>query len=302
MSLSPLISVIINCYNSEQYILRSVKSVLNQTYQNIEVIVYDNNSTDKTVDILKKNLNDTRLKIIENSQHVELFKARNQALNHCRGKLIAFLDSDDFYKKNKIQISYNSFSEDSELSMIYTNAFIYNENNKKYYNYPIKNENLADIKSHFIKNYKVMWSSVVFKKEIFKDNNFLFDEKFKIIGDYDFVYRVAIKKKIVFINKRLSYRSINDQNLSGKSEKLIILDLKLFYLKNILKDRNIKKKDKMFYLGKLSFRKFLYLLKEKKEINSKILKKFIFFDFRIFIIFILSLISKQLTYFLLKNR
>ena len=87
-----LVSVIINCFNSERYISESITSVLEQTYDNIELIIIDNCSTDRTADLIHS-FNDDRILYHKTSYKCELSDARNIALDLSNGEYISFIDS-----------------------------------------------------------------------------------------------------------------------------------------------------------------------------------------------------------------
>lgn len=99
-----LVSVITPAYNSENYISESIESVLSQTYENWELIIVDDKSTDKTKDIIEHYVhNDSRISLIELQENSGAAVARNTALESAKGRYIAFLDSDDRWKNNKLE-------------------------------------------------------------------------------------------------------------------------------------------------------------------------------------------------------
>ncbi len=100
--MNPKVSVIIPAYNTEAYIEKAIKSALDQTFNDIEVIVVDDASTDKTVEIAKSFI-DERLKVIVNQQNVGAAAARNRALKTATGEWIAVLDSDDWYALERLE-------------------------------------------------------------------------------------------------------------------------------------------------------------------------------------------------------
>lgn len=103
-----LVSIIIPVFNSEQYIERAMKSVLNQTYKNIELIVVNDGSTDHTKDtILKVKREDSRIKYFENTNS-GVSVARNIGLNNATGKYVGFVDADDYIDKNMIDLLVNT--------------------------------------------------------------------------------------------------------------------------------------------------------------------------------------------------
>lgn len=97
-----MVSIITPAHNSEKYIKQTIESVLNQTYQNWELIIIDDYSSDNTVEIAKQ-YQDYRIKIISLKINVGAAEARNIGLRMAKGKYIAFLDSDDLWKKDKLE-------------------------------------------------------------------------------------------------------------------------------------------------------------------------------------------------------
>ena len=100
-----LVSIIINCYNGEKYLKHSLRSVLKQSYKNWELIFYDNLSTDKSKSIIQKKIKkDKRIKYFKSKQFLNLYEARNRAIDKSKGNYICFLDTDDFWDKNKLKV------------------------------------------------------------------------------------------------------------------------------------------------------------------------------------------------------
>jgi glycosyltransferase involved in cell wall biosynthesis len=118
-----LVSLIITAYNEEKYIERAIISALNQSYDNVEVIVIDDGSNDKTLEISNKYL--SQLKVFHNDSPQGLMEARNIGVRNARGEYIAFLDGDDTYHHNKIEIQINTMYTLPEKSMLFTGRILY---------------------------------------------------------------------------------------------------------------------------------------------------------------------------------
>ena len=103
--------IIIPTYNQGKFLEKCIKSCLDQTYKNYEIIVIDNNSTDITFDVLKKYENKIIYKRIDNDGVIS--KSRNVALNISRGNWIALLDSDDYFFKNKLEEAKNTIQRNN---------------------------------------------------------------------------------------------------------------------------------------------------------------------------------------------
>src|SRR5688572_12660092 len=98
-----LVSIITPSFNSEKFISETIKSVQNQTYQNWEMIIVDDCSTDDTVSKISDFLQDKRIQLHQLNQNSGTGIARNKALSLATGRFIAFLDSDDLWKPEKLQ-------------------------------------------------------------------------------------------------------------------------------------------------------------------------------------------------------
>ena len=97
---SPLVSIIMNCYNGEKFLEKSLKSITDQTYKNWELIFWDNNSNDNSKKVFKK-FTDKRFKYYKSKKVLNLYHARNLAIKHAKGNYICFLDVDDLWVRKK---------------------------------------------------------------------------------------------------------------------------------------------------------------------------------------------------------
>lgn len=97
-----LVSIIMPNYNSEKYLEEAIKSVINQTYKNWELVIADDCSTDRSVEVIKQ-FNDERIKLLSTGKNAGAAVARNKAIDNAKGKWIAFLDSDDLWNPEKLE-------------------------------------------------------------------------------------------------------------------------------------------------------------------------------------------------------
>ena len=124
--MNDLVSIITPSYNTAKFIGETIESVLSQTYQNWEMIIVDDCSTDNTDDIVS-GFSDSRIKYLKNENNSGAAVSRNRALKMAKGRWIAFLDSDDLWKEDKLQKQI-SFMEENQYSFSYTK---YHEINEK---------------------------------------------------------------------------------------------------------------------------------------------------------------------------
>ena len=119
-----LVSIIMPLYNCEQYIAKSIESVINQTYQDWDLLVVDDCSTDKSVEVVKS-FNDKRIKLLSNEHNSGAALSRNYALREAKGKWIAFLDSDDTWLPTKLEEQLQ-FMNENNYSFTYSDYRICN--------------------------------------------------------------------------------------------------------------------------------------------------------------------------------
>ena len=227
MKNKPLVSVLINNYNKENYCEKAVKSILSQTYNNIEIIFADDGSTDNSVNKIKriKNKFGNKIKIIQTYNRGKIFslnqlKIIRKSVYICKGEVICILDSDDFFKKNKIDKIVKFFKKNLHSEIVFDKPIIFKSRFDLEY---IKNK-------YFTRSNK--WpkfpptSCISFKKESLKKNiDKIF---FKNLDELWFDFRIssfyALKiNQFNLINEHLTFYRQNLFNYDKKYKKFINL-------------------------------------------------------------------------------
>mgnify|MGYP001215406562 CR=1 FL=1 len=212
MNKEPLVSIIMNCYNGAKYLQESLRSVINQTYQNWELIFWDNISSDDSKKIFS-NFNENRFKYFLNDKHSILYHARNQAIKKANGDFIAFLDTDDVWLKDKLFKQIKLFS-DEKIGLVYSNYWRYNKKSffKKKRLVSLKQLPSGFITDNLLKEYNVGMLTVVLRKKFLIDKNQVFNTKFNMLSDMDFILKFSKKYKFNCIQEPLAiYRQHEDQ-------------------------------------------------------------------------------------------
>jgi glycosyltransferase involved in cell wall biosynthesis len=177
----PAVSVIIPTYNRAHLIGRAIQSVLDQTYQDFEIIIVDDGSTDNTEVVLKKFQNkDERIRYIRHDKNKGGSTARNTGIKAARGRFIALLDSDDEWLPEKLQKQLEVFeSSPPEVGVVYTKT--YHRANKKIYPFSKEEQKdgmiFQDLLNLDISKNCGQTSTLLIKKECFEKVG-LFDERF----------------------------------------------------------------------------------------------------------------------------
>ena len=266
------VSVIVNFHNGEKYLKKCLDSIIEQNYKNIEIILWDNASNDGSSNIIK-NYRDDRIKYIFNKNKVALYRARNQAIMYSSGELITFLDSDDWWEKDYLS-SREIFFLNSDFDFFYSNTnFFYEKKNKYkiYKNYNLPNGNIFN---NLSKDYFLIISGVIFRKDIFK-NFGLFNESYNIIGDYEFLMKISQFCKAHSSNIPLLNYRVHENNFSKLHSKMFYEEFKDWFDKNNnLKNNNNFVNNIKYFINKLSYLEISYLLNDSKK-SICLLKKII---------------------------
>ena len=169
-----LISVIVPVYNTEKYIKKCIESIINQTYSNLEIILIDDGTLDKSWQICDLYADkDKRIRVVH-KKNEGLAETRNYGINIAKGKYFAFIDSDDYIEKNMIEVLYNNLIENNaDISVC---DFIQVDENKhmQYNEYSKKefivegNPKFENLRNEYYLATTVQWNKL-YKAEIFKD-------------------------------------------------------------------------------------------------------------------------------------
>jgi glycosyltransferase involved in cell wall biosynthesis len=212
---TPLISVGIPSYNHAKFLAKCLNSVIDQTYPNLEVIVVDNYSTDGTDDILSR-FSDRRISIIKINNGGSIAMSRNTILEKSRGEWIAFLDSDDWWKEDKLEKCTHNFRPGIDL--IYHDLIVVDEATEKTQSVSIKSRKLEKpvFKDLIIKGNTIATSSVVVRKTILSKVNGMNESKEMFgIEDFNTWLRISqITEGFRHIPENLGFYRIHSNNAS----------------------------------------------------------------------------------------
>ena len=199
MTEQPLVSVIINCYNSEEFLRETIDSVLAQTYHNWEIILWDNQSTDATSEIAKS-YNDERIRYFYAPTHTPLGEARNYAMDKAKGDYLTFLDSDDVWLPEFLERGIEILETDKALVGYYSNRYVIRNSTKI-----VGNDELDGIRSieDIITNYRIDVSACTLRFCVIRDNHVRVNNSYQMIEDFDFFINVASHGNYYYDNRPL---------------------------------------------------------------------------------------------------
>lgn len=230
MSQEPLISVVIPAYNCAPYINKAIDCMLNQTYQNVEILVADDASTDNTREIIDS-YDDPRIKKLHNEENLGYLKTCNKLKQAATGNFITFQDADDWSELNRLEVLLDAFRADPELGMVGSNfANIDLEGNEVFHS--DLEQDYETIKNVIPEKFPVCGATLMLKKEVYDDIGG-YHEYFDRIGAEDFYWMALIvdKYKTINIPDCLYYYLFNPQSVTRQLtdfRKLIIVDIVRF--------------------------------------------------------------------------
>lgn len=225
-----LVSIITPVYNGQDFLDRSIKSVLAQTYENWELLLIDDGSSDNSVQIIKYYLEDNRIKLLRNQSNSGIPTTRNKGIENSTGEFIALLDQDDEWLPHKLEKQVNKFLEiDDSFGLIYSNVEVRTDqgilaDQKK------EIEPEASIQSNLelmLSRNLITSPTAMVKRKALKEVG-LFDESIRWGGDdYDLWIRIAHKYKFDYIDEVLCIRHEHQQNYSADKKRMMLKTIEL---------------------------------------------------------------------------
>jgi glycosyltransferase involved in cell wall biosynthesis len=209
----PKVSVVMNCFNGAKYLHEAIESVLAQTYQNWELVFWDNQSTDDSARIFRE-YDDARFKYYYAPEHTLLYEARALALQKVSGEYIAFLDVDDWWDVDKLTLQIPLF-QDEEVGLVYGNYWLKNERK----NSDLVIANKAGLPQGWVlgdllRDYVVGILTMVVRRSTIEKLDKVFDARYQIIGDFDLAIRLAARCKFACIQKPIAVYRWHGENAS----------------------------------------------------------------------------------------
>lgn len=223
----PIVSVIITCYNHGRFLGDAIRSVLKQTYRNLEILVVDDGSTDNTAEVV---LSFADVNYVY-QPNAGLSAARNKGIDKSRGSFLVFLDADDWLYPDAIRTNLQYLQQNSRC------AFVSGWHDKvNEWGYPLEDQEDQVVVDdcHYIGflwgNYIGMHATVMYQRWAF--NEFRFDTTLRACEDYDMYFKISRKYRVGSHNKKLAAYRIHGNNMSSNVSMM---------LKNVLKVCNRQK-------------------------------------------------------------
>lgn len=230
-----MIDVIIPVYNGEKFIIDAIKSIEGQTLKPASILLINDGSTDNTEKIILECKNICSIPLIYiKKENGGPNSARNLGLEKSNTEFVAFIDADDIWSEDKLEKQFQLYknSKYNNLGLVYSNYHVIDNNGESIKNpklVPLDKEICGNAFEKLLGGNKILGSasSVLIKKEVFKTVG-LFDENLYFGEDWDMWLRIAEKYDVDFVNEKLVYIRMHNQNRTNMMEKVFFGELEFF--------------------------------------------------------------------------
>lgn len=217
----PLVSVLIPCYNVENYVEESVNSILTQTYQNLEIIAINDCSTDHTGEVLQRIAAiDSRVKVFTNEKNLKLISTLNKGIELCNGEYIARMDADDISLPTRIEKEVSFLEKNKDHDIVSTQFYAFRSENpsKKDLNHsPTHDE---DLRAYMLFRSGICHPAVMMRKRVFSELGFKFESEYLHVEDYALWSEAIYKTKLANLNEPLLLYRVHQSQISSLHEGL----------------------------------------------------------------------------------
>jgi len=222
----PRVSIVIAAYNHEKYVRECIQSVLDQTYQDFEIVITDDGSTDGTVNIIKE-FDDSRIHLYTHAENKGACAARNNCIRKSTGEYIAVLNSDDAWEPTKLEKQVAYLDGHPEIGAVFTKVAFINESSivigptdyRRFYIFDVKNRTrYAWLNYFFSRGNCLCHPSVLIRRKCY-DEVGLYDERMANLPDMDMWVRLCLKYDIHILDEKLVRFRIMADKSSASADK-----------------------------------------------------------------------------------
>jgi len=209
-----LVSVIMNCRNGESFLREAIDSVFAQTYECWEIIFFDNASTDASGAIAKSY--GEKVRYFSSMEKLSLGAARNAAIAHAGGQLIAVLDTDDRWLPDKLALQVKVFNEHAEVGFVYSNYYLFNDSTGKSSIGLHGTKPEGHVFGQFLGYYPVNLQTVMFRASCLQELDELFDPKLEYAEEYDLFMRLLYGTQAIYMKQVTAIYRVHGNMLTHK--------------------------------------------------------------------------------------
>lgn len=278
------VSVIVPVYNTEKYLRRCLDSLVNQTLEDVEIIIINDCSPDNSKKIIEEYYKKykSKIKVFENKENKRIGYNRNLGIEKATGEYISFIDSDDWVKENILEKMYNKAKKD-KLDLVicnYTKMLEEKDGSVKEipndYKIPEYENTTLEKTPELLMTVNMSPWNKLYKKSLLEDNNIVFAEKSKYEDMIVVIKSLAKAKKIGFIKDELNYYLVRSKSeTTCMDEKVFdilkMTDISVYYLRKQTYYKKIKEYAEAYVVRNL----FRYTIQQRYQKDRNIRNKFI---------------------------
>lgn len=225
----PLVSVIMNCYNGEEFLKKAIDSIYAQTYKNWEIVFLDNSSTDQSSNIALSY--DKKLRYFKSgtTEPLPLYKAKSLAVEKANGDFLAFLDCDDWWDACKLEKQVPLF-DNPLVGFVFGPYWLENETNstRKIITQKLNSPN-GNILDDLLKQYTIGLLTLMVRSSAYNQLERGFDSRFSVMGDFDLVIRLSACWESDHVNEPIAHYRWHGDNFSINNPQKSVDELEDWY-------------------------------------------------------------------------
>ncbi len=302
---SPLVSIIINTHNSTEFLSEAIDSAFRQTYKNVEVIVYDNASTEDIQSCFGEYSG--RIQYYRSDEYLTLGGARNAAMQLANGDLIDYLDADDVFLPNKLELQV-PFFEKSETGLVYSDSLYLEQKDGVWQE--LVNDKKETKPSGFVFPELLKRNFIPFNTAIFRNfsrernSDYYFKEKFEFCTDYELFLKISHKYEIQYVSQPTAKWRDHGGNITLKkrylapAERFLTLPAILEYEPDLFlkykKSMNVYLSEMFLDMGKYFF-DIKQTFRALQCVFLALLNRFSLLNLKIFVLFLLPRKTRSTT-------
>ena len=219
--MKPLISILIPCYNAERYIENATRSIMNQSYPNLEIIIINDFSTDRSLDIISKlAIEDKRIKIINNDENLKIVKTLNKGIDFCNGEFIARMDADDFSLPLRIEKQVQFMQENPSIDILGTLFNTFTDKNPEKLSLHTNPLLDSELRAYMLFKSGICHPSVMIRKRVFKELDLHFELQYLHVEDFAFWSKALYKTRLANLKEPLLLYRVHENQISTLNNKL----------------------------------------------------------------------------------
>lgn len=215
-----------NCLNGERYLRKAIDSIFAQSYEDWEIIFFDNASVDNSA-LIAKSYNG-KLRYFFSEQILPLGEARNRAMEYADGEFIGFLDCDDIWVKRKIEKQLPLFEKNSNTGLVFGDAMLFFQTDgtcANFFEYNRMKPKRGNILGHLLSSYFIPMPTVMLRRSALVSVDEWFDSGFEHATDYDLFLRLASRWECDYVDEVMAVYRIHDSATSSRTFNKMPLEI-----------------------------------------------------------------------------